>query len=340
MKPEAGRRRLIGLTMGDPFGIGPEVILKALADRKVTRLADFVVLGSPVVLLSACFGLRMPFRLYRVDEATVLRTRKRPRIALLPVSRVESRLDLLGRCTAEGGKAAAQCVKRGIRLALDGTIDALVTAPLSKEAIHRAGYLYPGHTEMLAKLTHTRKAVMMMVGGGLRVALVTTHLAVKEVPTAVTTTEVLATLTITDSALKRFFGFPRPRLGVCGLNPHCGEAGQFGDEETRVIAPALAAARKKGIDCSDPIPADVIFGKALRGQFDAVVAMYHDQANIPVKLLAFDTGVNVTLGLPIIRTSPDHGTAYDIAGKGVANPSSLVEAIKLAVAMASKRVGE
>ena len=228
---------------------------------------------------------------------------------------------------------AAACIKRGIELALKKTTDALVTAPINKEALQMAGHPWPGHTEMLAHETNTRKAVMMMVGGGLRVPLVTTHLALKKVPMALTTDAVATTLRIVDSDLKKYLTLTSPRIAVCGLNPHCGEGGKFGLEEKNVIEPAIAKAVKQGLDCTGPFPADVIFHQALKGDYDAVVAMYHDQGNIPVKLLGFDTGVNVTLGLPIIRTSPDHGTAYDIVGQGIASPNSMMSALRMAIEM-------
>ena len=226
------------------------------------------------------------------------------------------------------------CILRAVELAQAGNVDAIVTAPINKAAIHKAGYAWPGHTEMLADRTGTKKPVMMMVGGGLRVPLATTHAAIKDLPKLITRQNVLRTIEIADAALRAYFGLKAPKLAVCGLNPHAGEQGRFGVEESRRIAPAISDARERGVECAGPFPADVVFGQALKGRFDAVVAMYHDQGNIPVKLLAFESGVNVTLGLPIIRTSPDHGTAYDIVRRGIADPRSMVAAIKLAVRMA------
>jgi 4-hydroxythreonine-4-phosphate dehydrogenase len=239
------------------------------------------------------------------------------------------------RPTAASGRVAVESVLKAIDLALEGRIDAIVTAPISKEAMRLAGYKWPGHTEILAERTGARHPVMTMVGGGLIVPLVTTHVSMADLPRKITRSKVLVTLRVANEALKKYWGITRPRIAVCGLNPHAGEAGLFGQEEMREIAPACRQARKERIDCTGPLPADVVFHQARKGMYDAVVAMYHDQANIPVKMLAFESGVNVTLGLPIIRTSPDHGTAFNIAGKGIANPGSMIAAIKLAVQMAT-----
>lgn len=228
---------------------------------------------------------------------------------------------------------SVQCVIRGINLAMSGHIDALVTAPICKEAIHLGGYGYPGHTEMLQIFSGVERVVMLMVGGKLRVAFVTTHIALKDVPQSITVKDVLGTIAISDNNLKQYFGLKKPRIAVCGLNPHAGEEGIFGDEERKVIIPAVEKAKKNGIQCDGPVSADTVYYKALKGVYDAVVAIYHDQGAIPLKLHAFETGVNITLGIPFVRTSPDHGTAYDIAGKGIADPHSMMEAIKMAVRM-------
>jgi 4-hydroxythreonine-4-phosphate dehydrogenase len=263
-----------------------------------------------------------------------------------------ARLALLGRATKAGGAASVAWIECAVQMALDGRIDAVVTAPISKEAIHKAGYDWPGHTEMIAESAGVHKPVMMMVGGDsldsaqgkpfdgaqgrLRVALVTTHAAIRDLPGLVTRKNVLETIRIVDHDLKQRFGLRKPAIGVCGLNPHAGEAGLFGTEEKKAIAPAIRQARGEGIACDGPIPADGAFTPKLRARYDAFVAMFHDQACIPVKMLAFDSGVNVTLGLPIIRTSPDHGTAYDIVRTGTANPGSMVAAILLAAEMARR----
>ncbi|MFQ5863031.1 MAG: PdxA family protein, partial [Candidatus Brocadiales bacterium] len=216
---------------------------------------------------------------------------------------------------------------------------ALVTAPISKEAVRMAGYPYPGHTEMLKERTGSDRAVMMMLGPkNLRISFVTIHVALKDVVGLISTENIFSTIMVTANGLEQFFAIPRPqqRIGVCALNPHSGEGGWMGPEESEVILPALELARKEGVNCSGPIASDVIFHKAVEGEFDAVVSLYHDQGTIPIKLLAFDSGVNLTLGLPIVRTSPTHGTAFDIAGRGVANPGSMLEAIKVAGRLARR----
>jgi 4-hydroxythreonine-4-phosphate dehydrogenase len=221
-------------------------------------------------------------------------------------------------------------IRRALELTLSGKADAMATAPVSKEALRMAGFPWPGHTEMLAELTGTAEYAMMLMGGPLRVILVTIHEALRDVPSLVTRESVLKTLRLAVRA-GRMLSIERPRLAVAGLNPHAGEAGLFGEEEAQSIIPAMEEARAEGIPAEGPFPPDTVFWRASRGEFDIVVSMYHDQGLIPLKLLAFDTGVNVTVGLPVIRTSPDHGTAYDIAWKGRAEPSSMVEAVKTAV---------
>ena len=228
------------------------------------------------------------------------------------------------------------CIKKAVQLALDKKVDAVVTAPITKETLKMAGYPYPGHTELLAELTGAKEYSMLLTGGGLRVVLVTIHEALRDVPGLVRKEGVYRAIRHADDAC-RMMGIPEPKVAVCGLNPHAGESGLFGDEEITEISPACREARDAGINVFGPLPADTLFHRALNHDFDAVVAMYHDQGLGPLKMLAFGHAVNVTLGLPIIRTSVDHGTAYDIAGKGIANPDSLVEAIKLAALMAGKR---
>jgi 4-hydroxythreonine-4-phosphate dehydrogenase len=223
-------------------------------------------------------------------------------------------------------------------------VAAIVTAPISKEALHAAGYPYPGHTELLAELTGAKEVGMLMVSpprskkdSGLRILLATTHLALRDLPDRLTRKRVRTAIRLAHEAARKYFGFRRPRLAVTGLNPHAGEGGLFGREEEEIIRPAVEQARREGIPVSGPFPADSLIRQAFEGKYDLVVAMYHDQALIPIKLLGFGRAVNVTVGLPFIRTSPDHGTAYDIAGKGIADPSSLVEAIRLAVDFSAKK---
>ena len=238
---------------------------------------------------------------------------------------------------AESGKASVEYILKGLDLALGGEIDALVTAPISKEAIKLAGFDYAGHTELLKEKTSVENVVMFMVGKGLRVSFVTTHLAVNEVSEFINRENVLSTIQITATGLKTFFGIDQPKIAVCGLNPHCGDGDRFGTEERDVIMPAIERAQEMGIDCHGPLSSDTVFNKAISGEFDVVVVQFHDQGTIPIKMHAFDSGVNITLGIPVIRTSPTHGTAFDIAGKGIANPGSMIEAIKTAVMMAETR---
>jgi len=320
--------------MSDPLGVGPEVAIKTIAGPELREAARFVLLGDCEVLGRTAERLGLNVKLVEVEDPKDTGELANDSIAVLPIRTDQSppSHDCASGPTAWGGDLSVQCVLKGIDLALAGEAAAVVTAPISKEAIQSAGHMWPGHTEILGDRTHAHP-VMMMMGGGLKVALVTTHVAIADLPTAITKDGVLDTIRIAHDALRRRFGIDRPTLGVCGLNPHASEAGRFGNEEQAHIGPAVEAAQAEGIDCVGPVPADVMFHQAHRGDYDAVVAMYHDQANIPVKMLAFDTGVNVTLGLPIIRTSPDHGTAYDIAGTGRANPSSMREAVKVALAM-------
>ncbi len=240
-----------------------------------------------------------------------------------------------GRITRSAASAAAAAIPAAVSGCLRGRFWALVTGPISKEGFHRAGITVPGHTEWLASLTRTRRFAMMLMDHRLRVALVTRHLPLAAVPAAVTRKAVGEAIALTSDALP-WLGARRRRIGVCGLNPHAGEGGDLGREEIEVIAPAIRAARRKGIDALGPLPADTAFHQALHGAYDAVIAMYHDQGLAPLKMLAFDRGINVTLGLPMVRTSPDHGTAFDIAGQGQADPSSMVEALRLALSLARK----
>ena len=308
----------LAITVGDPAGIGPEVVLRALvaADRPA---AAFAVYGPIVVLRDRArrFGLRPPEAL-GVELVDIAFPEEVP----------------LGHSSAAGGRAAAEAVLAAARDARAGRVDALVTAPLNKESLHAAGYPWPGHTEMLAEAAGTSDVAMMFVGGGLRVALLTIHRSLRSVPDAVTGDEVRRVVHLVHRELPRF-GAARGRIALCGLNPHAGEGGLFGTEERDVLIPAVRALREDGIDVSGPHPADSVFVRASKGEFEAVVAAYHDQGLIPVKLAAFGHAVNVTIGLPFVRTSVDHGTGFDIVERGVADGSSLVEAMKVAVALAA-----
>lgn len=284
-------RPRIGVTVGDPAGIGPEIARKAGRDPRVSALCDIVLYGPS-----------------SDDE----------------VARFER-----GRVSAAAGQAAYDAIVSATSDAVAGRIDAIATAPINKEAFAAAGLPWRGHTELLAHLTGSSRVAMMFYAEKLRVVLATVHIALAEVPRALTRAVMEGTIDLAAREMPRF-GIPRPRLAVAGLNPHAGEHGVIGTEDDAVLAPAIASQRARGVEVTGPFPADTIFVRAMRGEFDAVLACYHDQGLIPIKLVAFGQAVNVTLGLPIVRTSVDHGTAFDIAGKGVADPSSLVEAITLA----------
>jgi 4-hydroxythreonine-4-phosphate dehydrogenase len=310
-------RPILALTVGDPAGIGPEIVLKALAAEDRPKV-PVIVYGSMESLADRArrFGLRVPQEL----GARVIDVEAEGPVAL-------------GKTSPAAGRAAAQAVLRAARDALDGRVDAVVTAPLNKESLHAAGYAWPGHTELLAEAAGTADVAMMFVGGGLRVALLTIHRSLRSVPDALTRDEVMRVARLVHRELARF-GATQRRIALCGLNPHAGESALFGEEERDVLQPAVAALRAEGVDISGPFSADSLFVRALRGEFDAVIANYHDQGLIPVKLAAFGQAVNVTLGLPFVRTSVDHGTGFDIVEKGVADGGSLVQAMKAAVDLA------
>lgn len=322
--------------MGDPAGIGPEVIAKAMASRTVRQLCRPIVIGSLPVMERVIKSLGLKLQTVRVAGHEAVPARPGTVAVLDPL---ESPLGKFtpGVAAAETGAASVAFIKKGVELAQLGCIDGIVTAPINKEAINLAGCQYPGHTELLADLTQAKESGMMIVGGPLRIMFVTTHVAIKLLSSLLTQAKVEQGIRLAHLALTDLFGIKRPRIGVAALNPHAGEHGLFGDEEARVILPASRAAQAQGICASDPLPADTLFGKAVKGQYDGIVAMYHDQGLIPLKLVAFGTCVNLTVGLPIIRTSVDHGTAFDIVGKGIADPGSLLEAIKLAAKLAARR---
>jgi len=325
------RARRVAISMGDPTGIGPEVTLAALLRRGLLRTLTPILVGDPAVYAAAAaqLGLRVRFAEWAPPAPL-----PRGALPVRVVARLAARARRPGRPSIAGGRAAHAAILEAVRLVSSGCADALVTAPICKANLVAAGLPASGHTELLAELCGGVPVRMMMVGTRLRVVLVTTHLALKAVPAALTTALVLDTLTIAAGALRQHFGLVRPRLGVAGLNPHAGEQGLFGDEEIRVITPAVRAARRRGIDARGPLAADSLFPLALQGEFDAVVCMFHDQGLAPFKLLHFADGVNVTLGLPFVRTSPDHGTAHDIAGRGRADARSMAAALRMAAGLA------
>jgi len=328
-------RPYIGITMGDPAGIGPEIILKALSRESIYRQAVPVVLGDGTILSRAKGYVGAAVDIRRVDSPAQA-TGRFGVVEVLDLRNIDPEMCIPGVLSAEAGRAAVAYVSKAIDLALAGELDAVVTAPINKEAMHRAGYPYAGHTEIFAERTETRNYALMLVAGRFRVLHVSTHVSLREACERVKKERVLQVIRLAH-AVGAVWRLETPRVAVAGLNPHAGEQGLFGQEERDEIAPAVAAARTEGIDARGPLPPDTLFHRASRGEFDFVVAMYHDQGHIPVKLSGFERGVNVTVGLPIIRTSVDHGTAFDIAGKGTASPRSLLEAIRLAIRMARHR---
>ena len=322
----------LAMTMGDPRGIGPEICARALAGGQLPAGAGVTVIGSLAVLKDAARVAGVALTAQVLDEGVEALPDRG--IAVLdmgnfPVASLEPREPC-----ARSGRASLDYIQKAVAIAMSGGADAVVTGPISKEAIGAAGSPHPGHTEMLAELTGAERPVMLLVSDRLRVAFVTTHLALRDVPDAVTPEGIYHTGATLAEGLQNQFGVSGPRLAVCGLNPHCGDGGRFGDEEGRVIAPAIARLRQAGLHVDGPLPCDTLFAKAIEGEYDGVVALYHDQGMIPMKLSGLGSVVNVTLALPIIRTSVGHGTAYDIAGKGFADESSLVAAVRLAAVMA------
>jgi 4-hydroxythreonine-4-phosphate dehydrogenase len=326
---------IIGITMGDPSGIGPEIIIKALSDSSIYEICQPVVLGDAGALSADIKGLgqRPINHILRPSEAKSVSKA----IDLIAVSHLNRDSIIAGHPTVEGGRAMVEYIFRAVEMAQDGELGAIVTCPINKALMQEAGHFFEGHTQLIAHLTNTEDYVMMLAGERLRVALVTIHCALSEVSTCLNDVMIYKTITITSQALQLDFGLLTPRLAVAALNPHAGESGLFGSEEDEIIGPAIERARAEGCQVEGPLPADTLFHRAAAGQFDAVIAMYHDQGLIPLKLLHFSDAVNVTLGLPIVRTSVDHGTAYDIAGTGVADASSLKAAIRMAVKMAENR---
>ena len=321
--------------MGDPGGIGPEIIVKALADPMIRRLAKFIIFGLDEPLEYAADLIEMqPFWLRHPHEKL---SRDYPRqVAVADYD--EYSVPAWVHCpTRMSGQVSMRFCQDAIQAAKNGLIDAVVTAPISKTSWHLAESPWTGHTEMLADLCKSQRKVMMFVAGPLKLALATIHEPLFEIRHKFTIGCVFEPIDLLNDALKDYFGIANPHIAVAGLNPHAGEDGQFGDEERRIIIPAILLAQEAGIDCSGPFPADTLFYHAAQGQYDGIVAMYHDQGLIPIKMIAFDKAVNVTIGLPIIRTSPGHGTAFDIAGKGIANANAMKEAIRVAVQMAKTK---
>ncbi|MEA3361959.1 MAG: 4-hydroxythreonine-4-phosphate dehydrogenase PdxA [Thermodesulfobacteriota bacterium] len=326
------------LTMGDPTGIGPELIIKTLLDQSLEQINRPVqVVGDVAILCQAGKIFGCEGRSEQLKNGLYSLYFGNKQLTVHSVSELETSSVHYGHPETRCGKAMADYVEYAIARCLDKTAAGIVTCPINKAAINAAGYYFPGHTELLAKRCGVEKVVMMLAGEQLKVCLVTTHLAYREVPAKLSQDEILQTIQITANALRQQFGIQQPRLAVLALNPHASENGLFGDEEETIITPAIAAAQAEGIAANGPHSADTLFHFAAKGAYDAVICMYHDQGLIPLKLLHFDDAVNVTLGLPIVRTSVDHGTAYDLAGTGTANTASLVAALKMAEQMSEDR---
>src|SRR5436309_5889603 len=329
-------RPTLGITLGDPDGIGPEVIVKALADPVLRHRAKYVIYGMNELLAYAADLAEFDVFWWRDQFSGRLRAYPHDVVVV-----DYDQYSILGHAVRAPSKAGGEASMRFCNDAIDAAqkkiVDAVVTAPIAKESWRLAGYHFPGHTELFAQRTGARRHAMMFAGGPLKVVLATVHIPLMAIWNKLNIGAVFQPIELLHQAMTDWFDTPKPRIAVCGLNPHASENGQFGDEEERIISPAILMARDQGIDATGPYPADTIFLAAKDGKYDAVVAMYHDQGLIPVKLLAFDQAVNLTIGLPIIRTSPDHGTAFDIVGRNRANPGSMRSAIELAIDLAIKK---
>jgi len=320
---------LIGITMGDPTGIGPEIIVKALSKKPLFRVCRPVVFGDQGVLWKTLHRLGTDATVEIFKEAPEEGYSPR-KIFLLPLSHLTAPSLRFGKPDRACGQAMVRYIEEAARWVRNGKLDAMTTCPINKQAIHDAGYSFSGHTELLAHLAKASLVAMMFAGSKWKVVLVTTHLPLHKVARWITKKRVFSIIRLTGEGLKKYFGIPRPRVAVLGLNPHAGEEGLLGIEEEKEIVPAIEKARSQGIKVEGPFPADSFFNLSGSSSFDAVVAMYHDQGLIPIKMFDFQHSVNFTLGLPFIRTSVGHGTAYDIAGKGLADPNNLINAILLA----------
>jgi len=326
---------VIGITMGCPAGIGPEIILRYFAARNQPDGISPVVLGDIGVLAKCAGQLGIEAKFFAWQPGQPIAGQGIP---VLNLSEIPMAAHVWGGPSVATASAMAEYIISGVRLIQQGHLAAMVTCPISKSALQKAGYMYPGHTEMLVELTGAKRYTMMMAGTSLKVTLATIHCPLASVPDRLTTGAISELIEVTHEAMRVDFGVDHPRIAVAGLNPHSGEDGLFGMEEAKIIRPAIDLAFAKNIDVTGPYPPDTLFFKAAAGQFDAVVCMYHDQGLIPFKLLHFKDGVNVTLGLPIVRTSVDHGTAYDIAGKGTADATSLAAAVSMACDITNNRI--
>ena len=325
----------LAITMGDPAGIGPEIIVKGWLESEIRNIRK-IAIGDPDLFRSLAQKYAPELIVQEISspdqspwDFSIL--------AVLPPSHTDPLEEVTpGTSHVMAGRWSYYCVKTGVDLAMARKVSGIVTAPLNKKVLHAAGFNYPGHTELIAHLTGAGKVGMMLVGGPLRVILVTTHIPFREIAQKITRERVLETIQLAARAME-MLSISSPKIAVAALNPHAGEASLFGDEENRFIFPAVLEARSEGIDVDGPLPADTLYAKAAQGRYDVVVSQYHDQGLIPLKMLSFGKGINVTIGIPIIRTSVDHGTAYDIVGKGIAQTGSLIAAIRLASQLVEKQ---
>ena len=342
MKRRPGNKPTVAITVGDYNGIGPEIILKSVTQRSIRRICTPILVGPSAAFELYARKLRLPLPLQRIKYS------KRS-LSILDGTSISSSVPLIesstlsrsvispGKVTKHAGQTSLRAITLAVNLARAGTVDAIVTAPISKQALHRAGSRFPGHTELLEHLTSSARVAMMLVSPKMRIGLATIHIPLSEVPATLSRGLLRKRIQTIHNALVTDCRIRKPKLAILGLNPHAGENGEIGLEEKKIIRPVIRTLRGKGMSIEGPFPADAFFGTYKRGSFDAIVAMYHDQGLIPLKMSSFEEGVNVTVGLPIVRTSPDHGTAFDIAGQGVANPSSMMMAIKLAAEIARNR---
>ena len=326
---------LLAITMGDAAGSGPEIITRALADPEISALCRCVVIGDAAVMKEALQITGMPAEIRAIHKLTEALFQYGV-IEVIDLHNIQVDQLKRGKVDPMAGKAAFEYIKLATELALAGECDAIVTSAINKEALNKAGYHYDGHTQLLAELCKAPDVVMMLVSGQLRITHVTTHVSLHRAIELVRPERILTVIKLTDEAVRQM-GIDEPRIAVAGLNPHAGENGLFGDEEIKYITPAIEEARRQGFTITGPLPPDSVFLRTMEKQFDAAIAMYHDQGHIALKMLGITEGVNVTLGLPIIRTSVDHGTVFGKAGKGTADPTSLVQAIKLASVMCRNR---
>jgi 4-hydroxythreonine-4-phosphate dehydrogenase len=327
---------MLAITTGDPAGIGPEIIIKVCQQTSLQKTCRLLVIGDVRIYQQRMKLLDIPPLPLEIVQQPEAGTYTPGAMTLLDLHDADPKECPIGQVSAPSGRAAVEAVYKACDLAMEGSVDAIVTGPLNKAAMNLAGFHFAGHTELLADRTHSGPVRMLLVSPKLKVIHVSTHVSLEEAIRRVTCQRVEETIMNAHAACLAL-GIDHPRIAVAGLNPHAGEGGLFGDQEIREVLPAIQKARAQGCDVSDPQPPDTVFLRTVNGEFDIVVAMYHDQGHIPMKLLAFDQGVNVTLGLPIIRTSVDHGTAFNIAGTGQANPASLQAAIQVALQMVNAR---